>query len=245
MKYLSQVVANEKTVKNAVYGELTKLYHELQKPDLTAGLQKTYQPHEEDGEKFPPDSKNVQLRVEARLTAIGRRLTQLFEVTAQRDYTNTVAKADVIVNGAVILADAPVPYLLFLEKQLKDFKALVLKLPLLDPTKKWEYDPQERISVADPIVTARSKKVPKPVVLFPATDKHPAQTQLLQEDVLVGNWTTVHQSGAISTSRRDDVLERLETLTAAVKSAREEANRTQVVPLPNYQGVIIDYLLNG
>jgi hypothetical protein len=243
--HLSQVVAIEKSTKNTVYSELTKAYHNLQKPDLITGLQRTYQPHEDAGERFPDESKVVQLRVEDVLRDVSRRLAKLFDVTGTRDYTNMVANADVVVNGVVLVANAPVTYLLFLEKQLKDLRALVLKLPTLDPTKVWAYDPDQRIHVASPVVTSRSKKVIKTLVKYEATDRHPAQTEVYQEDVAVGNWTAIHQSGAMSVARRDDLLARLETLTEAVKFARESANRTDVVDVRGMGDRVLNYVLNG
>jgi predicted Zn-ribbon and HTH transcriptional regulator len=61
-------------------------------------------------------------------------------------------------------------------------------------------------------------------VLYDATDKHPAQTQLIVEDITVGYWNVIKQSGAIPENRKKEILERIEELTKQVKSAREKAN---------------------
>jgi hypothetical protein len=44
-------------------------------------------------------------------------LTRLFDVTPTKDWANCEARADVKVDGRVLVPDVPVAYLLFLEKQ--------------------------------------------------------------------------------------------------------------------------------
>jgi len=64
----------------------------------------------------------------------------------------------------------------------------------------------------------------KGIVLYDATEHHPAQTQLITEDVVVGHWTTTKFSGAIPRPRKKVLLERIRQLADAVKFAREQAN---------------------
>ena len=72
-----------------------------------------------------------------------------------------------------------------------DVKAFITKLPVPDPAEKWHYDSGQDCLATDPTQTARIKKVQKPIVLYDATEHHPAQTQLITEDVLVGDWTQI------------------------------------------------------
>jgi hypothetical protein len=60
------------------------------------------------------------------------------DLAATQDFANTEAKASVVVDGQTILTDVPVPYLLFLEKQLQDVKTFVLSLPVLSIDKDWQ-----------------------------------------------------------------------------------------------------------
>jgi hypothetical protein len=101
---------------------------------------------------------------------------------------------------------------------------LVGKLPVLSNDENWKLDEVAGLYKTDDIVTNRTVKVQKPLVLYPATDKHPAQTQLVTEDVTAGSWNTVKQSGAIPADRRTALLDRIERVLNAVKEAREEAN---------------------
>lgn len=74
----------------------------------------------------------MQIKAEDVLRATAGTLTRLFDVTATKDWANRTAAADVVVDGTVLLAQVPVPYLLFLEKQLTDMHTFVRKLPVLD-----------------------------------------------------------------------------------------------------------------
>ena len=134
------------------------------------------------------------------------------------------ATADVKVGDNAILANVPVPYLLFLEKQLTDLRTFVDKMPVLDEAENWSKDDATGLFKTEPIRTHRSAKVIKPIVKYDATPEHPAQTDLISEDVVVGFWVQVKQSGAITRGDRRKLLERIETLLNAVKSARESAN---------------------
>ncbi|MBU1432165.1 hypothetical protein KKF91_16640, partial [Myxococcota bacterium] len=68
----------------------------------------------------------------------------------------------------------------------------------------------------------------RPVVLYPATAEHPAQTQLISEDVVVGFWHTIKFTGALPLPKKQLILERIERLSKAVKFAREQANGVEV-----------------
>src|SRR5262245_19024708 len=129
MAKLNQILAVEKSVKAGAQRALTDAYHAIQKPTLLSGLSRTYQPVDDEGEQFPPESTRVQVQVEDTLKDVGAALTKLFDVTATKDWTNCDARADVKVDGQVVVSDAPVTYLLFLEKQLTDLHTMVSKLP--------------------------------------------------------------------------------------------------------------------
>jgi hypothetical protein len=164
------------------------------------------------------------MRVGDLLAETQKTLTELLDITAQKDFANCSARANVVIDGQTILSQAPVTYLLFVEKQLTDLRTLVGKLPVLSNDENWKLDEVAGLYKTDDIVTNRTVKVQKPLVLYPATDKHPAQTQLVTEDVTAGSWNTVKQSGAIPADRRTALLDRIERVLNAVKEAREEAN---------------------
>ncbi|MET9509361.1 hypothetical protein ABZX62_12900 [Streptomyces flavidovirens] len=229
MAKLNQIIAVEKGVKSKAQQDLAAAQHNLQKPALLAGISRTYQAKDEEGEQLPPESTRVQVRAEDVLRETAKTLTRLFDVTATKDWANCTARADVTVDGRVLVSEAPVSYLLFLEKQLADINAFVRKLPVLDASEAWTLDPSTDDWKTDPVRTLRTKKVPRNHVKAEATDKHPAQVDVYYEDIPVGYWTTVKFSGALTARRVNELLERVEKLQQAVKFAREEANGAEVV----------------
>ncbi|MEU7869487.1 hypothetical protein [Dactylosporangium sp. NPDC049140] len=229
MTKLNQIIAVEKGVKSRSFQDLTEAHHVLQKPALLAGISRTYRPKDEEGEQLPPESTRVQVKAEEVLRQTATILTRLFDVTATKDWTNCVARADVSVDGEVLLREVPVSYLLFLEKQLADLLTFVRKLPILDAAETWVYDASADTYATEPTQTTRTKKIPRNHVKAEATEKHPAQVEVYYEDVVIGYWKTVKFSGALAAKRVNELVERVERLQAAVKFAREEANGVEVV----------------
>jgi hypothetical protein len=228
MARLNQIIAVEKGVKSRSFQELTEAHHVLQKPNLLAGISRTYRPKDEEGEQLPPESTRVQVRVAEVMAEVRQALTRLFDVILTKDVANGAAKADIVVDGTTIATEVPVTYLLFLEKQLTDLLTFVTKIPVLDAAESWSYDEATDAYATAPTQTTRSKKVPRNHVKAEATEKHPAQVEMYFEDVLVGYWTTVKYSGALPQARINELKARVVRLAEAVKVAREKANSTEV-----------------
>ena len=228
MTRLNQIIAVEKGVKSRSYADLTEAHHTLQKSALLAGIARTYQPRDDDGEQYPPESTRVQVRADDVLRGTAATLTRLFDVTATKDWANCQAKADVVVDGQTVLTGVPATYLLFLEKQLTDLHTFIAKLPVLDAAETWARDEAADCWATEPVQTTRTRKIPRNHVKAEATDKHPAQVEVYYEDVVVGNWRTVKFSGAMPASRIKSLLERVDKLARAVKFAREEANSLEI-----------------
>ncbi|MDB1088523.1 hypothetical protein PJ985_13195 [Streptomyces sp. ACA25] len=228
MAKLNQIIAVEKGVKSKSQQDLAAVQQGLAKPALLAGISRTYQPKDEEGEQLPPESTRVQVKTEDVLRDTARTLTRLFDVTATKDWANCDARADVTVEGRTLLRDVPVTYLLFLEKQLAGLGTFLRRLPVLDAAESWAPDPSTDCWKTEPVRTLRTKKVPRNHVKAEPTEKHPAQVEVYYEDVPVGYWTTVKFSGALPARRVNELLERMEKLQEAVKFAREEANSGEV-----------------
>lgn len=241
MAKLNQIIAVEKGVKAKSFADLTAAHHDVQKAALLAGLTRTYQAKDEEGEQLPPESTRVQVKAEDAIANTAATLTRLFDVTATKDWANCAASADIKVDGHTLIKAAPVSYLLFLEKQLVDLHTFVKKLPVLDPSEAWNRDESTDSWRTDPVRTNRTKKVYRNHVKAEATKEHPAQVDVYTEDVTVGYWTLVKFSGALPARRVNTLLERVEKLQQAVKFAREEANGTEVVD-QRVGGAVFGYL---
>lgn len=242
MTQLNQLVAIEKGVKNTTNRDVTDLYHRIQKTPLLSGISRQYKPKDDDGDRLPPESTLVQVKVPGILDDVSKYLTRLFDVTFTKDTANTKAKADIVVDGTTIATDVSVPTLLFLEKQLSDLHTVVKTLPTLDPAEEWNYDSNSGVYKSTVAETTRTKKVPRNHVKAAATDKHPAQVEVFHEDIVVGYWSTTKFSGAIPADRREELLSRVIKLQEAVLFAREKAN---TIPVEDRQigQALFSYLL--
>lgn len=238
---LNQFIALLKGGKSDGEGALTRAYHQIQKTPLLGAYWKGYKPRDEEGETLPAEGNVLQLRVPVIMADVVAPLTRLFDLTATVDAGNQMATANVKVDGVIILAEVPVSTLLYLERKLNDLKAFVDKLPVLDPAATWEPGDDGLSWKTVPTTKVRTKKTPRVLEKSPATDKHPAQVEVWYEDNVVGDWTTIEFSGAISAKRQRELATKVVKLQEAVKVAREEANMTEV-PDVKIGEAIFDFL---
>lgn len=242
MPKLNQILAIERNVKNKREDEFTQIHQSLAKTDLLFGLSRTYQPLKDDGERFPSENKVVQIKADEALKKLKLGLAELFDVTAQKDITNCVAKADVVVDGTVLLTSVPATHLLYVEKKLVDLITFIKKLPMLPQDEKWSRNDALGLWETAPIETVKTKKIEGYTVIVPPTVQHPAQTAKTVEDVTVGSWKTVKYSGAMTADQISSLLERAEKLQKAVKFAREEANQTPVGNVQTTGAAVMGYV---
>jgi hypothetical protein len=239
---LSQLLAQRDTVKSTTNPQFTELQKAVKVPALFQGQAKTYEKKAEDGDDQPAQNVRVQKRVADILSDMKKLCVQQFDAVASVDVGNQVAKADVVVNGTTLLTGVPVVTLLTLEKDLKQVRSVLSDLPTLDPAFDWKKDEAASLFKTSEIRTNRTAKIQKPIVLAPATEKHPAQTNLITVDETVGQWVTVNVSGAVPLDEKKKLVERCDVLIAAVQSAREEANSAKVTPVA-VGAPIFDFLL--
>ncbi len=245
-KYLGQAIAIEADTRKATKRKLTDAYHALQAKDAFEGIVGEYQPLVDGAEQLPDEGKLVQATAEDLITEAYHALAKMLDATAARDYTNAsgTAKADVIVNGQTIIKDAPVSYLLWLEKELEDIRTFVQNIPVHSPTTTWELAEGTRgIYKSAPAKTARQVQQHKVVTLAPATEHHPAQVQLVAEAVTHGIWTRTRFTGAVPVSRREGILSRIAALKTALHVAREQANRVEALT-PAVGSQVLNYIFN-
>lgn len=225
---LSQVVAVEQQVKNKSRRTITDAYHQFQKPALLSGFTRNFNPMDEEGYVYPAEETRVQLRAWEAITEVQTALTELLDISFTKDTGNTAVTADVVIDGEVLIPQAPVPFLLFLEKQLQDLVNFVGKIPVLDLAQDWKYDPNTDYYRSSPVENTKTKKVLRSKVLYEATTEHPAQVESYYEDLPEGIWTKINFSGALTAKAVKDMALRVEKLQHAVKAAREEANSRQI-----------------
>jgi hypothetical protein len=196
-----------------------------------------------DKEVLPSENKKVQFSIGDLLASHNKAMSELFTITARKDWTNQHASADIKIGDIVILANVPVSYLLFLEKQMNDIRSSVAQLPELDNTEDWLADSVSGLWKSKEVKTHRGKRIQRPITLSEPTKEHPAQCAMITEDVIAGYWHQVKMSGAIPKTDKEEMLERVDTLLKAIKVAREAANCIEEYQTPDVGRAIFDYLM--
>lgn len=231
MTKLNQIVAVEKGVKTRADKAITDAYHTTQKSGLFSGLSRVYTPDADDAteaDQLPSEQTLVQVVAKDMIDDFSDAMIRLIDVTSTKDMANTDAKADITVDGVVLAERVPVTTLLFLEKKAENLATFIEKMPVLNPAQKWDWDGARGCYASEPVKQKRSKKVPRVLVKYEATEQHAAQTETWYEDVPVGTWETTAFSGAMKADDVNAIKERVEKLRTAIKFARESANETEV-----------------
>lgn len=183
------------------------------------------------------DIKELVTTVDDKLAHVWGSLVPALDVTLTKENSNTSdeARADVVVDGVVVLEQVPAIGLLALEKRLRYIQALYNAIPTLDPALAWELDPGAALPgvmrTKHPQESQKTEKVMKVLTLAQATEKHPAQVEKYTMDENVAKVTLQQQSGNVSPATKALWLKRIADLATAVKEARQRANMAEIKPL--------------
>jgi len=208
----------------------------------------TFTPLTEGAPQETVEQSDIQTTVAKELNWIGAMLMKSWDAAYQIDVLNTVAKADVLMTedeNQVLLKDVPTTALLQLGHHLQEVHDLLVALPTLDPAKGFEQDPQREKGIykAREITKPRGKKNQRPMVLYEATKEHPAQVQMVTEDITVGHLLEQEWSSMITPVQKSEMLDRCDKLIRAVKRARSRANEMQLdLSATKIGKALIDYL---
>jgi len=156
------------------------------------------------------------------------------DLQAQKNATNRKATATVMFRDDEILKDLPVDELLGLEARLKQIGLLFQDIPTLDASKEWVSAPQINPHAWESKYPDKSSKTEKTVVgivLVPQSVEHPAQVEKLGKDIVIGEFTTIHRSGAATALQKAEAIKRVDELLVEIKKARMRANETPVEPI--------------
>lgn len=246
-KRLHQVVVTEQGIQSdteRVVDQYKRLFSLGGEQNPMKGLVRTYQPLRDGGVSHPAQSFKVQIRAADVIPEIKTALGKLFDVKFTREYWNTKAAADLVVDGETLLTGVPSTYFLFLEREVTKIRSgLVAQLPVLDPSEDWHWDPARGIWVTEPKVTESTAKVPQRHVLYDATKEHPAQVRAWDSDEKVGEWTNVKLSGQLPADDVKAMYDRCSKLLVAIKQARETANSIEIEEKD--ASPVLDYIFGG
>jgi hypothetical protein len=249
MSKLHQLIAVDATLKGKATATLKDLTHTFKsKAHLFSGHKKVFYPSADGQETSVESELAVNTNVPKELEWITAMLAPAFDNAFQIALGNSSAKADVMLSGNVtFLSGIPATALLELDKRLTEIQLFVQAIPTLDPAKGFKPadDQGHGIYEARTEKKARTAKQQKALVLYPATPEHPAQTQLISEDVKVGDLVSQEWSGLITVTAKGDMLDRVEELRVAVKRALSKANDTNVDTNSTIGSKVLGYIFKG
>lgn len=233
---------------NRIRKEATKTL--LTKETIFAGMTKAHTLFDDANAHLTQatDVKEVQSTADEQLKFLTDNLVKYWDVTYQKDDANQKAKADITINGTVIVKDVPSTTLLSMEKKLEALIATYNALPTLDASKAWRED--KTYAKKGVWVTVHDRENQHTVTykkyeeVSPATKEHKAQIVQVEKTDVIGKYVIQEFSGAITSLDKAERLERLTAMIRAVKTARQRANNQEVNTNLKLSAAIFGYI-NG
>lgn len=201
---------------------------------------------ETDKTEYPDEVKELDETVINKLKYVFPTIERYFDALYQKESTNQLAKADLIVNGETIATGLPATFLLGMESRLRLVRDMLLVMPTLEPGIKWIADAQkgENVFTNEPFEERiKTAKTFMHKVLYDATKEHKAQIEKWEEVVPIGKFIRQIWNGKISSDEKSKMIGRLDTLIQAVKKARQRAN-TQEVDTTKVANKILSFITN-
>jgi len=228
---IHEVLAVIEAAKHKAREMLIEAAQVFTKGKLFDGMTKIYSPSSEDDiDLVEPVKELVVTTVKEKLEYMNKSLIGVIDMEVSLSEANRNADTILECEG-ISFGTFSALSLLSLEDWLTNVKNVYEKLPTLDNTKIWKTDKNEKPNVLITEPEERYRDLEKDVafVLSPATEKFPAQVQLIKQAQRVGVYNTTYKSGRISTSKKSEILERIDKLLMSVRAARARANNADVI----------------
>ena len=233
---------------NRIQKETTKTLE--QKRTIFTGLLKAHKLFaEEDQHKTQAnDVKEVESTVKEQIDYASNEIGRYWDSIFKKEEANQRAKADIIIDGAVIAEGIPSIVLLSMEKKLSSLIGMYNAIPTLDASRAWE--PDTTYPKANIFRSKHDKETQQSVTvrefkeISPATKEFKAQLAEVSDVKVVGKFIQTDYSGMLTSLDKAEKLQRLTALIRAVKQARQRANATTVNQELQFGRAILDYI-NG
>jgi hypothetical protein len=231
MAKLHELLAVEKNVTSVANKLAEETSNKFSKDQYFSGYIKTLKmlsdsPENSAIEEASRDERSLPTTVEETLEYLLGYWANAEDVIYAKNKTNQHANADLLFRGTTLVFNVPVDELLGLEVRLDNLRKLVDRIPTLDASKEWKPTNSrkgEYVSVNEE-VTSKTEKQMTAVVLYEATDRHPAQIERVTADKVVGTFKRKLFSGAATSKQKADALAILDELLVEAKQARQRAN---------------------
>lgn len=147
------------------------------------------------------------------------------------DFGNTIARADLVFEGRTLMTAVPVLVLEHMANDLGELKKLFDNAPTLQAGIDWQPDSSVamRGAMKSPeVVNTKTQKTTEWVVVTPSTATQQAIVKDRPVDKVIGSYSTVTRSGAMTTQQKADALTKIDALILACNQARNRANEVEV-----------------
>lgn len=191
--------------------------------------------------EFPEENASLETTVAERLAYNAKAISKYLDAVMQKEATNQVASAQLMVRGVVIADDVPATMLLALESRLKYIRGIYEAIPTLPAGTEWEPSTTRGDNIWDMVHPEEKLKTEltfKSQIIVEPTEHHPAQIEKWQEQMPVGKFVKKIWSGMITTAKKSELLDKIDALIKAVKMARQQANSTKVLETKIGQSVM-------
>lgn len=251
MAHLHEILAVEGTLEGkakAIIQEAEKVFAE--RHQLFQGRVRTLTLFTGDDATLKEAQENAERQEQQIVTTVNTRLSYVWDsivpwldAVLQKETTNQTARADVVVDGNVVLQQVPVTFLLGLESKLRVLREMYVKLPTLDVAIPWVAAPDmgQDIVKSPEVTTLKQEKSEDHIVVVQPTDRHPAQVVTKSVNKTIGAYKLTVTSGMITPSTKSLWLSRIDKLLQAVKQARQRANEAELIDAHSGQ-VIHDFI---
>lgn len=156
-----------------------------------------------------------------------------FDAQYQREKANQMACADVVLpETGKVIPQVPVDLLIYGVKRFTLLREIISMAPTYDTTVRWEADTDAGMRGVyrseQPVSANKTEKQKVVIEKAKATDKHPAQVELIDKDVIVGHYETSRKTGKLTPRAKHLLLGWFDGMIRAFKVAQSEANETEV-----------------
>ena len=216
------------------------------------GLRRTFTPFAVDesqgetaGERLEAETHLVKTVAEV-LDRMRKHIVDAFDVSYQIDEGNTRARADIVVDEHVLAEQVPATFLLQLEKRLRELRTVVKDTPTFDPVRRWEPDTtadKEHVSAGRAgrhAAQATRSQVQRHVRGDPRSIR--LRSTSSKSTSRLGEIRAYDWSGMISPGRKAALMQRLDDVIEAVKTARARANSIEIDPSRRVASKILDFV---
>jgi hypothetical protein len=213
----------------------SKAHEALTTAQAVFGERAEYTPATVGGEQLPPQRTEVRVHAQSAVTDSVKAWETLVSALATTCFGNCEpqARADVVdpETQRIIVAQAPVSFLLSLEKTLTEIANFVSSIPMLPTSTRWRRGAEDGMWETDPVEELHVSVEPQSKVTSEATPEHPAQVYVWDVEVVQGTWATTRYSSAYPPEDIREILNRIERLRIAITKAKHDANLAEVPKL--------------